>query len=361
MKYKFWYAQTHTLSNTQKRMLFECYGDYEKIYNLEREKLLALPFLKEENLEAFLAERTSYDLEENYFYAKHHSINVTCYFDDDYPEKLKHIHNIPYQIFYIGRLPAKDERIIAMVGARRCSGYGKSYTLEIAKLLAQRGCSIVSGMATGIDSFSHEGALEAKGDTFAVLGCGVDICYPPKNHLLYKNIIEHGGVLSEYGPKVSPRPEFFPRRNRIISGLSDVVLLMEAKEKSGSLITAEFALEQGKDIFALPGRISDSLSQGTNKIISLGAGVILSSEQLLKDIYELKDWNYDPVVFSTNGKFNLEKEELLVYSCFDFNSKSIDEVVAMTGLDIMSVLQIILRLCDLGLIEESFMNQYIKV
>ncbi|MCR5546346.1 MAG: DNA-processing protein DprA [Lachnospiraceae bacterium] len=361
MKYKLWFASDIVLSNLEKRKLFEQFQNYEEIYRLDEAFLRSLEIIREDKISRFIEERSAFSFEKALEYVSKKNIKVVCYFDEFYPVKLRHIHDSPFQLFYIGNLPDKEERIISMVGARRCSGYGKTMTLDFAKELGKKGFSILSGMASGIDSYAHEGALFARANTFAIFGCGVDICYPPKNYSLYEEIIKNGGVISEYAPMVEPRPEFFPRRNRIISGLADVVLLMEAKEKSGSLITANFALDQGKDIFALPGRISDSLSYGTNKIIEQGAGIITSIEQLISDINELKDWSYDPIVFSSRGKFHLEKEELLVYSCFDFNSKTIDEVIAETGLDIMSVLQIILHLCDLGLIEESFMNQYIKV
>lgn len=361
MKYKIWFAATHTLSNTEKRKLFEYYKNYEVIYGLSYEELRRKDLVKLEHLQAFMKEKEKTDIDDLFAYTKTKDIKVTCYFDDDFPEKLKHIHDIPFQLFYIGRLPQKEEKLISMVGTRHCSGYGKSMTLNFSKELSERGFSIVSGLASGIDAHAHTGALEVGGVTYGILGCGADVCYPTKNFKLYQSMIETGGVLSEFGPKVMPRPDFFPRRNRIISGLSDVVLVMEAKEKSGSLITAEFALEQGKDIFALPGRVSDPLSFGTNKIISQGAGIIVTLEQLLSDINDLKDWTFDPMTFCSAKKLNLEKEESLVYSCFDFNSKSIDEVAKECNMDLMNLIPIIFRLCDLGLIEESFMNQYIRV
>ena len=361
MKYKIWFCSNHVFSNKEKRLLFEHYRDFHRIYKASEKELIELPFLRKENIKVFCETRSSFDLNSYYKYVLEEDIRCICLFDEDYPKKLKHIHDIPFQIFYKGQMPDESERIISIVGARRCTGYGKSYTSEISELLVKNGLSVMSGMASGIDTYAHEGALKGKGRTFAILGCGVDVCYPTKNLGLYHEIIKNGGILSEYGPKTPPQAELFPRRNRIISGLCDVLLVMEAKERSGSLITAQFALEQGKDIFALPGRICDSLSKGTNDLIAQGAGIITSPKQLISDICETKNWEYQPVVFSEKGKFNLEKEQLLVYSCFDFNSKSIDEVVAETGLDIMTVLQNIMDLCDLGLIEESFMNQYIKI
>lgn len=361
MKYKLWFCAQHIFSNTEKRALFEYFWDYERICKATKDEWLALDFIPKKKALKFLEMRDEDSIQDLYEYVKRENIGLVSFYDSEFPEKLKHIQSIPFQIFYKGRLPVENEPLVSIVGARMPSGYGKNKTLEISRLLGQNGFSVISGMARGIDSFAHEGAIEVNAPTFAVLGCGVDICYPKKNQYLYDKIIASGGVLSEYAPKVVPLPEFFPRRNRIISGLSDAVLLMEAKERSGSLITANFALEQGKTIFALPGRISDPLSFGTNAMISQGAGIIVSPNQLLSDLKDLLNYEYIPCVFSQKKKFNLEKEELLVYSCFDFNSKSIDEVVSETNLNIMRVLQIVLHLCDLGLIEETFMNQYIKV
>ncbi len=361
MKYKFYLASNIAFSNKEKRLLYEAFHDYEAIYRLSEEELNKLGFLSEKGIDKAIGWKDSFDLEKEFEYFKQSSMQVSCYFDDDFPSKLRNIHQCPFQLFYFGKLPQAKEKVISIVGARRCSGYGKEMTLKFSEELGRKGFSVVSGMAMGIDGYAHEGALKGGGETYAVLGCGVDVCYPPNHRILYEEIIQNGGVISEYGPHTKPMPEFFPNRNRIISGLCDVLLVMEAKEKSGSLITANFALNQGRDVFALPGRISDPLSSGTNKIIGSGAGIITSVSGLISDINELKNWEFDPMEFIYRKKLNLEKEDLLVYSCFDFNSKSIDEIMAETDLDVMTVLRSVIHLSELGLIEESFLNQYIKV
>ena len=361
MMYKFYFACNHSFSNLEKRLLYEAYGDYERIYHLSENELQSLGFIKSASISEALNFKCGFKLQKEYEIFLHSNMKLCCYPDEDFPDKLKNIQNCPFQLFYFGRLPEKEERIISIVGARRCSGYGKEMTLKFSEELARKGFSIVSGMAMGIDGYAHEGAIKGSGYTYAILGCGVDVCYPPNHHILYEEILQKGGVISEYAPHTQPMQQFFPNRNRIISGLSDVLLVMEAKEKSGSLITANLALEQGKDVFALPGRITDPLSFGTNKIISQGAGVICSVSQLISDINELKNWDYNPAECIIRKKLNLEKEDLLVYSCLDFNSKSIDEIIAETDLDVMSVLRSVMNLSELGLIEESFMNQYIKV
>ena len=188
-----------------------------------------------------------------------------------YPGRLKEIYDPPYALYVKGKLPDNTARAAAIVGARSCTPYGEKYALEYGKKLAECGIQVISGLARGVDGIGQRGALLGGGKTFAVLGSGVDVCYP-KNHMgLYLDILEQeGGILSELPPGTPPLPQHFPRRNRIISALSDIVLVMEARERSGSLITADLALEQGKDVYALPGPVNSSLSQGCNRLIFQG-------------------------------------------------------------------------------------------
>ena len=191
---------------------------------------------------------------------------------EGYPERLMPFADMPSRLFVRGALPADEQKTAAIVGARICTAYGKSQAAFFAQVLAANGVAVISGLACGIDAAAHEGALRGKGKTFAVLGCGVDICYPKQNYSLMRRMLENGGgVLSEFPPGAEPLPWHFPIRNRVISALADVVLVIEAKEKSGSLITADYALEQGKTVFALPGRTTDATSRGCNRLIAQGA------------------------------------------------------------------------------------------
>ena len=192
---------------------------------------------------------------------------------EGYPERLMPFADMPSRLFVRGALPADEQKTAAIVGARICTAYGKSQAAFFAQVLAANGVAVISGLACGIDAAAHEGALRGKGKTFAVLGCGVDICYPKQNYPLMRRMLENGGgVLSEFPPGAEPLPWHFPIRNRVISALADVVLVIEAKEKSGSLITADYALEQGKTVFALPGRTTDATSRGFTRNDSRGAG-----------------------------------------------------------------------------------------
>ncbi|MCM1156204.1 MAG: DNA-protecting protein DprA [Roseburia sp.] len=170
------------------------------------------------------------------------------------------------------------------MGARNCSGYGRRMAELFGRELAQAGIGIISGMARGIDGIGQSAALTAGGYSLGVMGCGADICYPAENKSLYKALCIQGGVCSEYLPGTLPRNSLFPPRNRIISGLSDVVLVIEAKAKSGTLITVDMALEQGKEVYALPGRVTEALSEGCNHLIRQGAGVALSPQDMIREL-----------------------------------------------------------------------------
>ena len=231
--------------------------------------------------------------------------------DENYPVKLMPYSHKPYFLFYKGKLPDDEMPSVAMVGARACSNYGRNVAKELGRELAKNGVQIISGMARGIDTYSQLGALEGSADTFAVLGSGVNVCYPTENIELYNDIVKNGGIISEYPPDSRPEGWHFPQRNRIISGLSDKVVVIEARENSGSLITVEWALEQGKDIMAVPGRIGEHLSQGCNKLIRSGAGIVTSKEDIISD---LKIKTFNDVNKNTTKEKTLEKEFLLLYS-----------------------------------------------
>lgn len=288
-------------------------------------------------------------------------IRFTTIDDDDYPAVLRQIYDPPYALFYRGTLPDKNERIIAMVGARRCSSYGKKEAYEISSYLALNGFSIASGMAMGIDGASHRGAMDAGGRSYAFLACGVDVCYPNENRDIFDRIALNGAVISEFPPGTQAVARFFPSRNRLISGISEAVLVMEAKEKSGSLITVDQALSQGRDVYALPSRITDVMGTGCNRLIAQGAGIIRSKETLLEDLNDFKGASKDMILEACPQEINLEKEELLVYSCFDFYARSIEDVQKETGMTLLELLPVVLRLCDKGYLKETFPNSYIRI
>ncbi len=200
-----------------------------------------------------------------------------------FPEKLSRIPEPPLAIFMRGKEIKPGQIAVGMVGARSATDYGKSFAERLAQELAEAGITVVSGMALGIDGASHRGALNGGGQTIAVMGCGIDICYPAYHRKLYQEILNTGTLLSEYAPGMPSFPAHFVARNRLISGLADAVIVVEARKKSGSLITAEYALNQGRDVMAVPGRPDDALSEGTNRLIKDGAACCTCAQ----DVFDL--------------------------------------------------------------------------
>lgn len=357
MKYQYWLSNIPNIGCKKAKQILKYCAGAEELHALKREQVESICGLHNKDVEQIIKSKITWDLDGEYERFSKRNIRFITLENDDYPMKLRNIVDAPYQIYVKGKLPEEKRKTVAIVGARMCSEYGRAMAREIASQLAQSEIAIVSGLAKGVDAYGHIGALEGGGDTYAVLGCGIDICYPSSNRKLYGEILGKGGIISEYQPGIEPNPRLFPARNRIISGMSDIVVVVEAKERSGSLITADFALEQGKDIYAVPGRITDALSGGCNRLIRQGAGMILSAQDFLKDL--------DILIGKSGGKEelpknSLEKEEMLVYSVLDLQPKNIDEIINATGLTIADISNVLIRLQQLGFIEEVFKNYYIR-
>ena len=358
MKYKYWLDRCLSQTSLKRMLAMELQGA-ERVYRASEEQLMACG-LNQDEYEKLVRGRQEIDPDEGLKYLQNQEIGIVTIEDREYPTLLKEVPDHPYALYYKGTFPTDFSHNIAIVGARKCSGYGSWAAEELAYRLANNGFTIVSGMAAGIDGASHYGALKAEGKTIAVLGCGVDVCYPASNRSLYNKIIEKGCVISEYLPGQAPLSTLFPQRNRIISALSQKVVVVEAKRKSGSLITADFALEQGKDLYAIPGRINDKLSEGTNQLLYQGALPLVSIDGFLDDIYELDDSAKRYERLHDTGKIHLEKAEALVYSSFDFYPVGLESIAVKSGLPIFEVIEAIDRLLELGLIRECFHNQYIR-
>ena len=247
----------------------------------------------------------------------------------EFPNLLKEIPNAPTGLFCLGKLPPEDSPKVAVIGSRRCSEYGLIASRLVAKPLSEAGTVIVSGMARGIDSMAHRGALQGGGKTVAVLGTGVDLCYPAENSSLRKEIITYGCLVSEYPPGTTAKKHFFPQRNRIISGMSLGVIVVEAGKKSGTLGTVDHATDQGREVFAVPGNISSKLSEGTNSLIRDGAHPVQDYTDVLYVLGLMPKPGEEPIVGVPNVP--LAPEEKLVYDSLGYEPTSYETLLDLTG------------------------------
>lgn len=286
-KFLFWLCSIQGMGLSAIRRLMGQFHTAEQVYKASEEQIRTANVLRQREQELIVTSKTKNAWEEEWNRIREKGIRFLSFFHEQYPGKLRNLYQPPKKLMVKGRLPDPNRIAIGIVGARNCTAYGRDMARMFGYRLAEAGIQIISGMALGIDGWSHQGALEGGGDTFAVLGSGVEVCYPSRHIGLYESIQKHGGVFSEFPVCARAQPAFFPMRNRIISGLSNGILVVEAREKSGSLITADAALEQGKDVFVIPGRIGDELSVGCNRLIRQGAVPVLSPGDIL-DYYGLK-------------------------------------------------------------------------
>lgn len=281
-KYVYWLDQAAGLGNGARRRLIQAFGSPQGVYEAG-ERYLGM-ILEEKKKELLISSRRSWDLEGEYEKLERSGSRMVCFLEEDYPQRLREIPDAPFCLYYKGGLPRQEVLSVAVVGARECSEYGEYVAVSLGRFLGEQGVQVISGMARGIDGISQRAAVQAGGSSFAILGCGVDICYPKANRELYGILEKRGGILSPYAPGTQPRPQLFPPRNRIVSGLADAVVVVEARQKSGTLITVDMALEQGRDVYAVPGRLTDRLSDGCNKLLREGAMVFLSPREFLAEL-----------------------------------------------------------------------------
>lgn len=357
MNYGYWLANIAGIGNKTIQQLQNQAGSAEEIYRLNREQVEKLYGIGKKEKAALIAGRER-DFQREYEELQRSGICFVTMEDAAYPEKLRNIPDPPFALYTMGKPFCGGDKTVAIVGARQCSEYGYAVAKELGGRLAASGAVVVSGLARGIDSGGQWGAIKGGGRTYAVLGCGPDICYPSTSRNLYAEILDgRGGILSEYPPGTQPKQGFFPCRNRIIAGLSDIVVVVEAKKRSGSLITADLALEQGKDVYAVPGRLYDALSEGCNTLIYQGAGIISNVEEFIEGLNLRNKNKKDSDNFQ---KLLLEKQESLVYCCLSCIPKSMDALLEETDLRMPELAAVLAKLIRRGLIEENFKNQYIR-
>ncbi len=280
-------------------------------------------------------------------------IGVVTYFDEEYPILLKEIAQPPWTIFYLGNIDLlSNPYSLAIVGTRNPTNYGRMVTVKIAQELSQHGWTVISGLARGIDAEAHKGALGGVGKTIAVLGGGINNIYPPENEKLYKRIIEENGlIISEFPPDILPKPGLFPIRNRVISGLSLGTLVVEASWKSGSLITADYANEQSREVFAIPGMITSLQSQGTNQLIKQGAKLVTTVDDIFEEfthIYEYmkKEKNEDDILS------NLSDSEKYIVSLINYTPINIEDLLQQSKLPNSETYRLLLILQNKNIIKQ---------
>jgi DNA processing protein len=265
---------------------------------------------------------------------------IVTFLAAEYPKILFEIPDPPPFLYVRGELP-DVEPAIAIVGSRRASTYGRQVTARLARELAGHGVTVVSGMARGIDTAAHRGALDGNGRSIGVLGCGIDVIYPPENSGLFAEMAEKGSLVSEFPMQTLPLAENFPRRNRIISGLCRGVLVVEALENSGSLITAQYALDQGREVFAVPGNITSAASRGTNRLIREGAKLVAETKDMLDELNCRTGVGGERLA---PPRFELTPPEASIYALLAEGPLHIDDIIVKSALTVGDVSAILLRL-----------------
>lgn len=346
----------HTTSGVGNRRtiaLVEHFGSARQAWRADEVQLQASGILTGAARQNILARREQTDLAALAASWRRRGIEFCTLRDAVYPPPLTAIYDPPAVLYYRGRLPAWD-KAIAVVGTRRCSTAGRRTAIKLAADLAAAAVVVVSGAARGIDTAAHQGALTA-GATVAVLGCGVDVAYPPENRALLQEITRSGAVLSEFPPGTRPAPGQFPVRNRIISGLCRGVLVVEAAEKSGALITADCALEQGRDVFAVPGGVFADRSRGANNLIKQGAKLVDSAADILDEY----GWRATAAPAAAPV---LSPDERLVYDAVRADvAVTLDDIAAQTSLPVSRAACVLLQLELQGLVQQQPGQQYLRL
>ncbi|MCR4656233.1 MAG: DNA-processing protein DprA [Lachnospiraceae bacterium] len=415
--YDFWWASlSGSYPGPMCRIAMEA-GSAGKLYEMDKKGLIRLKGVSERFADLIISHRESFDPEKEFEACVRKGIDFIPHYSSRFPERLRRINGSPFAVFVKGSLPSDDKRSVAVIGARECSEYGKRVAADIGKFMAENRVQVVSGMAYGIDGIAQDSCLNAGGQSFGVLGSGVDICYPASNRSLYDRLCMQGGVISEYAPGTPPKANHFPPRNRIISALSDVIVVVEARLRSGTSITVDMALEQGKDVLVVPGRIYDTLSTGCIHMWKQGAIPVSCPEDILEAIdssYALcsggisRDEGADVRLYDetgekdsgkkssdagsgdsyrTNGtgrrqggeaadglfagsgaqgshvktKEQLSENEKKLFDVLDVYAKSAGRLSEEAGLEIFDFMSAVMRLEMLGLAKEMGRDHYIKV
>jgi DNA processing protein len=349
---------TPGIGNVACKNLLEAFGTPERIFAAPAEKLAEIAGISPKIIKALHSSSKNPEIELELEKIAGTDIRIVAYNEPEYPQTLKNIYDPPPYVYIRGKLEPEDCSAIAVVGSRRASDYGLRAASDISRELARSGLTIVSGMAAGIDSAAHRGALASKGRTIAVLGCGVDVCYPAENRRLYDEIARTGAIVSEYTPGTEPDSYHFPARNRIISGLARGILVVEAGPKSGSLITARLALEQGRDVFAVPGSIYSYKTKGANQLIRSGAALVESGRDIIEALGISAVTRPERAVVPAPDE--LDNEARRVYDQLNAEPIHIDRLICETSLPSSAISSALLELELSGYVKQLPGKHFVK-
>ncbi len=371
--YRYWMHNLPGVGDRTIEKLLKVFGSAKNVYLADTDALKAV--LKGDKAQRIKEFSKRWEIEGRYEEMLGKGISFFSLEEEVYPKRLRALSFPPYALYVMGNLPEDDRPAVAVIGTRECSEYGRYMARAFAGEMAAAGVSVISGMARGIDGIGQMAAVERGGRTYAVLGSGVDVCYPASNKGLYQQILKSGGgILSVFPPGTAPQKNLFPERNRVVAGLADILLVVEARIKSGTWITVDRALEQGKNVYAVPGRLTDRLSDGCNLLIRQGAGIALSPKDMLAEFMVLDNrkgkeghsdkrekGSGDP---SVDGKESDKAIKLLEY--LDFYPVSADEILekvrgAGNEIDMPELLSGLIKLCVEGKVRQAGNTYFEKV
>lgn len=352
------------------KVLLKRFGSIKNIFTATQAELEEVENIGPKIASSILKYEKERELERELKLINKHNVKVISYLDKEYPDNLKEIYNPPIILYVRGNILPEDKFAIAIVGSRNASHYGISTAERLGYELASRGLTISSGLARGIDAAGHKGALKAKGRTIAVLGSGLADIYPSEHLELADEIVKNGAVVSEFPMETAPLKENFPRRNRIISGLSLGVVVVEAAKNSGALITADFALEQGRELYAVPGQARAVTSYGTNMLIRQGAKLVETSDDIIEELKEIikrdslftaKSENKgESDIFQSAKMHNLNESERKVLDAVNCEPTFIDDIVDAANLSTSEILNCLTKLELKGLVEQLPGKSYVR-
>lgn len=358
--YAFWLSGIPGIGCRKIRYLLQQFGEPKEVFLASRELLEKTEKLGKKDVECIINSRNVDKIRYHYDAMCAKDISFTYMGQPEYPKKLTHIDDAPYSLFYRGNLPEKERPVVAVVGARNVSHAGAQLAKQMGRQLAENGIAVISGLAKGVDIASQRGVLMvAGGRTYGVLGCGIDQCYPAQHIESYMLMQEFGGVISEFAPGIPPLSCHFPMRNRIISGLADAVLVIEAGKKSGSLITARLGLDQGKDIFVVPGDAWNPSYEGSNQLIQNGAALVTKTKDVLDGLGIFLD--EDVSEHKKKCEVMLETTEKIVYSYLSLEPIHLSEIVRISGLSVQKAMELLLSMELKGVVKNVGSHYYAVV